>query len=157
MGAVGAGSPGNQFLQRRVSRLEGEERLRLQGGDGHPGVKGVSQRRDRAEMVASLGAVGQRTRTEQHPTTPYQHRPLSGIFHDVLALPCPRPLHTPPWCQSRERPPSTPSPRSPSPSPASPLRHTGCRRGPRSHCQTLSGLEPGCKTMCLFLLETFLV
>lgn len=64
-------------------------------GMGPPGMKGVSQRRDRAEMVASLAAVGQRMGTEQHPTIPYQHRPLSGIFHDVLALPCPRPLHTP--------------------------------------------------------------
>lgn len=50
-------------------------------------------------MVASLAAVGQRMGTEQHPTIPYQHRPLSGIFHDVLALPCPRPLHTPSWVQ----------------------------------------------------------
>lgn len=100
-------------------------------GVGVPGVKDVSQRTGWTEMVPSLGAARQRAETE-HPA--YQQGPISGVFHNVLAPPCPRSLRTPTRCQPRSSLHHPQIPRSPSPSSSFPLRPSGCRLGLRSNC-----------------------
>lgn len=145
------GAPRADFSRGKLPGWK-ERRLRSWSVDVGPRCEGCkSQKRGGLEIVPSLGAAGQRTGTGH---LPYQ-RGSSEIFHNVLTSPCPRPLH------SRTGPGS---------SlhhlqvlglhhPVLPLlpRPSDCGLSLRSHRQILSRCETWCKTMCLFLLEMFLV